>query len=204
MKNIQPYYKFSFVKQSRHQMCGWDFYGIAGNLFTAEEIWGLCSFFRYNEVYTWNNVNNCVHNIIVGQLWIEQVCSRRFPPFLCTDTTPHQVNTTPCHTNIRPIPHHTNTTPTTNTNNQHQHHATTTPTPHHTNTTLTPTTNTMLHHTNNQHHTNTTPTPTPTTNTNTNNQHHTNTTPHHTNTTSHQHHITPTPHYHHTKTLELN
>lgn len=28
---------------------------------------------RYNEVYTWNNVNSCVHNIIVGQLWIEQV-----------------------------------------------------------------------------------------------------------------------------------
>lgn len=28
---------------------------------------------RHNEVYTWNNVNTCVHNIIVGQLWIEQV-----------------------------------------------------------------------------------------------------------------------------------
>lgn len=28
---------------------------------------------RHNEVYTWNNVNSCVHNIIVGQLWIEQV-----------------------------------------------------------------------------------------------------------------------------------
>lgn len=27
---------------------------------------------KYNEVYTWNNVNSCVHNIIVGQLWIEQ------------------------------------------------------------------------------------------------------------------------------------
>jgi len=29
--------------------------------------------YRLNEVYTWNNVNSCVHNIIVGQLWIEQV-----------------------------------------------------------------------------------------------------------------------------------
>ncbi|XP_015771854.1 PREDICTED: oxysterol-binding protein-related protein 1-like [Acropora digitifera] len=28
---------------------------------------------KHNEVYTWNNVNTCVHNIIVGQLWIEQV-----------------------------------------------------------------------------------------------------------------------------------
>lgn len=27
---------------------------------------------KRNEVYTWNNVNSCVHNIIVGQLWIEQ------------------------------------------------------------------------------------------------------------------------------------
>lgn len=27
---------------------------------------------KHNEVYTWNNVNTCVHNIIVGQLWIEQ------------------------------------------------------------------------------------------------------------------------------------
>ncbi|XP_031562391.1 oxysterol-binding protein-related protein 1-like [Actinia tenebrosa] len=27
---------------------------------------------KLNEVYTWNNVNSCVHNIIVGQLWIEQ------------------------------------------------------------------------------------------------------------------------------------
>lgn len=27
---------------------------------------------KHNEVYTWNNVNSCVHNIIVGQLWIEQ------------------------------------------------------------------------------------------------------------------------------------
>lgn len=27
---------------------------------------------RYNEVYTWTNPTCCVHNIIVGQLWIEQ------------------------------------------------------------------------------------------------------------------------------------
>ncbi|XP_078384426.1 oxysterol-binding protein-related protein 1-like [Oculina patagonica] len=27
---------------------------------------------KHNEIYTWNNVNSCVHNIIVGQLWIEQ------------------------------------------------------------------------------------------------------------------------------------
>lgn len=27
---------------------------------------------KWNEVYTWHNVNCCVHNIIVGKLWIEQ------------------------------------------------------------------------------------------------------------------------------------
>uniref|UniRef100_H3DJU4 Oxysterol-binding protein n=1 Tax=Tetraodon nigroviridis TaxID=99883 RepID=H3DJU4_TETNG len=27
---------------------------------------------KYNEVYTWTNPTCCVHNIIVGQLWIEQ------------------------------------------------------------------------------------------------------------------------------------
>lgn len=27
-----------------------------------------------NETYTWSNVNCCVHNIIVGKLWFEQVC----------------------------------------------------------------------------------------------------------------------------------
>lgn len=27
---------------------------------------------RWGEVYTWTNVNCCVHNIIVGKLWIEQ------------------------------------------------------------------------------------------------------------------------------------
>ena len=29
---------------------------------------------RHKEVYTWRNVNCCVHNIIVGKLWFEQVC----------------------------------------------------------------------------------------------------------------------------------
>uniref|UniRef100_UPI00398F42BA oxysterol-binding protein-related protein 1 isoform X2 n=1 Tax=Pristiophorus japonicus TaxID=55135 RepID=UPI00398F42BA len=28
--------------------------------------------FKYNEAYTWTNPTCCVHNIIVGQLWIEQ------------------------------------------------------------------------------------------------------------------------------------
>lgn len=32
--------------------------------------WSL--FHRYNEAYTWTNPTCCVHNIIVGQLWIEQ------------------------------------------------------------------------------------------------------------------------------------
>lgn len=27
---------------------------------------------KWNEAYTWQNVNCCVHNIIVGKLWIEQ------------------------------------------------------------------------------------------------------------------------------------
>lgn len=27
---------------------------------------------RHNEAYTWTNPTCCVHNIIVGQLWIEQ------------------------------------------------------------------------------------------------------------------------------------
>ena len=30
-------------------------------------------FFRHNEVYTWQNVNCCVHNIIVGKIWVEHV-----------------------------------------------------------------------------------------------------------------------------------
>lgn len=31
----------------------------------------VCSF-RWGEAYTWSNVNCCVHNIIVGRLWMEQ------------------------------------------------------------------------------------------------------------------------------------
>lgn len=27
---------------------------------------------RWGEAYTWTNVNCCVHNIIVGKLWMEQ------------------------------------------------------------------------------------------------------------------------------------
>lgn len=27
---------------------------------------------RWNEAYTWSNVNCCVHNIVVGKMWIEQ------------------------------------------------------------------------------------------------------------------------------------
>lgn len=30
------------------------------------------SLHRHNEAYTWTNPTCCVHNIIVGQLWIEQ------------------------------------------------------------------------------------------------------------------------------------
>jgi hypothetical protein len=34
----------------------------------------LCLYhnFRWGEAYTWTNVNCCVHNIIVGKLWMEQ------------------------------------------------------------------------------------------------------------------------------------
>lgn len=27
---------------------------------------------KWHEAYTWSNVNCCVHNIIVGKMWIEQ------------------------------------------------------------------------------------------------------------------------------------
>lgn len=32
----------------------------------------LPPFPRHNEAYTWTNPTCCVHNIIVGKLWIEQ------------------------------------------------------------------------------------------------------------------------------------
>lgn len=37
-------------------------------------LWVLVLFlcFRHNEAYTWTNPTCCVHNIIVGKLWIEQ------------------------------------------------------------------------------------------------------------------------------------
>lgn len=34
--------------------------------------WLILNLCRYNEAYTWTNPTCCVHNIIVGQLWIEQ------------------------------------------------------------------------------------------------------------------------------------
>lgn len=43
---------------------------------------------RWGEAYTWSNVNCCVHNIIVGRLWMEQygsmevVCHSRGSPGL--------------------------------------------------------------------------------------------------------------------------
>lgn len=41
--------------------------------FRAREYSLSVSFFpRHNEAYTWTNPTCCVHNIIVGQLWIEQ------------------------------------------------------------------------------------------------------------------------------------
>lgn len=30
------------------------------------------TYLRLNEAYTWTNVQCCVHNIIVGKLWMEQ------------------------------------------------------------------------------------------------------------------------------------
>lgn len=29
-------------------------------------------FRRHNEAYTWTNPTCCVHNVIIGKLWIEQ------------------------------------------------------------------------------------------------------------------------------------
>ena len=38
-------------------------------------------FLRYKETYTWQNVNCCIHNIIVGQLWVEHVRISLFVKF---------------------------------------------------------------------------------------------------------------------------
>lgn len=29
-------------------------------------------FYRHNEAYTWTNPTCCVHNVIIGKLWLEQ------------------------------------------------------------------------------------------------------------------------------------
>ena len=55
----------------------------------------IFSISRFNEVYTWNNVNSCVHNIIVGQLWIEQVSSCLSCLFHVLTVTWGPVHTTP-------------------------------------------------------------------------------------------------------------
>lgn len=39
--------------------------------FTSLTFVGMC-FHRHNEAYTWTNPTCCVHNVILGQLWIEQ------------------------------------------------------------------------------------------------------------------------------------
>ena len=34
--------------------------------------------FRHGEFYTWQNINCCVHNVIVGKLWVEHVSINLF------------------------------------------------------------------------------------------------------------------------------
>ncbi|XP_067887199.1 oxysterol-binding protein-related protein 1 isoform X2 [Heterodontus francisci] len=54
-----------------------------GSIYPKLKFWGksveaepkgiiTLEFFQHNEAYTWTNPTCCVHNIIVGQLWIEQ------------------------------------------------------------------------------------------------------------------------------------
>uniref|UniRef100_A0A6Q2WZG6 Oxysterol-binding protein n=1 Tax=Esox lucius TaxID=8010 RepID=A0A6Q2WZG6_ESOLU len=49
-----------------------------GSIYPKLKFWGKSveaepkACFMYNEAYTWTNPTCCVHNIIVGQLWIEQ------------------------------------------------------------------------------------------------------------------------------------
>jgi len=33
----------------------------------------MCALCRFDEAYSWQYVNCCVHNIIVGKIWIEHV-----------------------------------------------------------------------------------------------------------------------------------
>ena len=39
---------------------------------------------RYGEAYSWQYVNCCVHNIIVGKIWIEHVSRQSFCAFCAT------------------------------------------------------------------------------------------------------------------------
>lgn len=43
-------------------------------IFSASDFCSAFSdfFHRYNEAYTWTNPTCCVHNVIIGKLWIEQ------------------------------------------------------------------------------------------------------------------------------------
>lgn len=54
----------------------------AFSLLWCDSVWGLASrvtrylcslaYFRHKEAYTWTNPTCCVHNVIIGKLWIEQ------------------------------------------------------------------------------------------------------------------------------------
>lgn len=39
---------------------------------TKQKFYKIIFNYRWGEAYTWTNVNCCVHNIIVGKLWMEQ------------------------------------------------------------------------------------------------------------------------------------
>lgn len=59
-----------------------DGYTLHGSVLPKLRFWGksvevtpkgimTLTFPKYNDVYTWQNVNCCVHNVIVGKLWVE-------------------------------------------------------------------------------------------------------------------------------------
>ncbi|KAK7091857.1 hypothetical protein V1264_009484 [Littorina saxatilis] len=59
-----------------------DSYSLNGSVLPKLRFWGksveitpkgtiTLSLPKYNEVYTWQNVNCCIHNVIVGKLWVE-------------------------------------------------------------------------------------------------------------------------------------
>lgn len=61
-----------------------DHFRISGSVYPRLKFWGKSIEIKpegtttlelksKNEFYTWKNVNCCVHNIIVGKLWFEQV-----------------------------------------------------------------------------------------------------------------------------------